>query len=355
MKRRTLLTQAALWALSASAAGPARAASEAPNDELAPIWSAWKQAHLDRTGRVVDVGQERASHSEGQGYGMALAVEFDDRVVFDAMHRWTQANLAVRPDALLAWRWRPDIPKRIDDFNNASDGDLFYAWALLRAAEHWNEPAYLNLAKALARDLVANCVIERPDMPDDVVILPAAFGFTKPGSVILNPSYMMPRALREVGRATGETARSDAAEGGLRLMADLARVGSMPDWVRSSSDGLSQAEGFSDHTGYEAIRVPLFLIWSGETNHPAVRAHAMGAEQMGNGAPIVFSRVTGEIYERSPDTGYEAVHALTRCVTGDMGFSTMPYFDPKQPYYPATLQLFSMLAVTRTLQTCTPI
>ena len=77
-------------------------------------------------GRVIDRPQGMASHSEGQGYGMVLAAEIaDGRRPFGRMMDWSEANLAIRPDNLLAWRWQPDVPGRVADPNNASDGDLF--------------------------------------------------------------------------------------------------------------------------------------------------------------------------------------------------------------------------------------
>ena len=47
-----------------------------------PVWEAWKSAYLRNDGRVVDVLQNNASHSEGQGYGAVLATEFNDREAF---------------------------------------------------------------------------------------------------------------------------------------------------------------------------------------------------------------------------------------------------------------------------------
>lgn len=83
-------------------------------------WSSWKGAFLSPDGRVVDTLQGGISHSEGQGYGMVLASAFTDRSTFEAMRRWTEQHLAVRQDALLAWRWTPDEPLGVRDYNNAS-------------------------------------------------------------------------------------------------------------------------------------------------------------------------------------------------------------------------------------------
>src|SRR5437870_11246021 len=65
-------------------------------------WETFRQEFVD-AGRVVDTGQDRISHSEGQGFAMLFATHYDDRATFDALWQWTQRNLQVRQDALLAW------------------------------------------------------------------------------------------------------------------------------------------------------------------------------------------------------------------------------------------------------------
>src|ERR1043165_8046912 len=92
-------------------------------------WTAYKARYVRAEGRVVDTSNGSVSHTEGQGYGMLLAVHYDDRQAFDEMWAWTRANL-VRPDGLLSWRWRPDASGnggKVDDANNATDGEILIA------------------------------------------------------------------------------------------------------------------------------------------------------------------------------------------------------------------------------------
>ena len=133
MNRRTVLRSLMAAALTPALAVPGAQAQilqedlVGPSSPLAAPWAAWKAAYLDDSGRVVDQLQQGASHSESQGYGLLLAAIFGDDPVFDQIYRWTETNLAVRSDALLAWRWLPEGAGRVPDRNNASDGDLFYA------------------------------------------------------------------------------------------------------------------------------------------------------------------------------------------------------------------------------------
>ena len=110
-----------------------------------PDWERFKQAYVESDGRVMDTGQGRISHSEGQGFTMLFAVHYGDRAAFDRVWQWTKRNLQVRDDALLAWKWEQGA---VTDRNNASDADILVAWALARAAEKWREPEHLALVTA---------------------------------------------------------------------------------------------------------------------------------------------------------------------------------------------------------------
>jgi endo-1,4-beta-D-glucanase Y len=177
MKRRDFLARASVFggalmggqALALVDGGQLRAAG--------PVWDSWKAAFLQSDGRVVDGLQQQASHSEGQGYGMLAATLFKDEAAFRLMLNWTERHLAIRPDPLLAWRWLPGEATPVPDRNNASDGDLFYAWALVRAAQRFDNRSYLTRATEIAQQLAANCVVAMPGASDRTVWLPASVGF----------------------------------------------------------------------------------------------------------------------------------------------------------------------------------
>ena len=80
----------------------------------------WRNRFLAPEGRVVDTNQGGISNSEGQGYGLLLAQ------AFELIVSWTASHLAIRQDALTAWRWDPHAgPDRSGE--TATDGDLFRA------------------------------------------------------------------------------------------------------------------------------------------------------------------------------------------------------------------------------------
>jgi len=344
---------------------PGRARGQGTTPPLArsaaATWQAWKAGYLSAEGRVIDRLQGNASHSEGQGYGALLAASFGDAEAFARIVDWTERHLAIRGDALLAWRWLPDQAVPVPDPNNAADGDLFYAWALVRGGRQFDAPDYLDRAARIAESLAAQCIRPSPAARDQVLFLPAVDGFVDGGRMIVNPSYLMPLAMRELAAATGVADLALAAQHGEALLAQLAADGLVADWVQVTAAGLTPAEGFSPNAGYEAIRVPLFLIWSGLARHPAVVNMQRVYDRTvlpGLPVPTRIEPVSGVVLETSDDPGYRAVAGLVACAgRNDLAGigAAMPPLDPTQPYYPATLQMFAMLATEQAVQECTPI
>ena len=100
------------------------------NDPLTQ-WQQWQRRYVS-FGRVIDAQQGGISHSEGQGHGLLLAQAHSDRQAFDEIDAWTRQHLAIRDERLMAWKWQLGPGNNIAEWHNATDGDLFRAWALLR-------------------------------------------------------------------------------------------------------------------------------------------------------------------------------------------------------------------------------
>ncbi|HPD93113.1 MAG TPA: glycosyl hydrolase family 5, partial [Pararhodobacter sp.] len=81
-----------------------------------------------------------------------------------------------------------------------------------------------------------------------------------------------------------------------------------------------------------------------------------GKAKPGVPVPTRVDPASGSVLEASNDPGYRALAALVSCAgaTGSVG-SDMPPFDPSQPYYPATLQMFAMIAANQVSPECVPI
>ncbi|EPX80370.1 glycosyl hydrolase family 8 [Salipiger mucosus] len=355
MNRRDLISgAAAVSCLAAFRAHPVLAQDEGIASHLRDVWTAWREANMASTGRVIDGPQQGASHSEGQGYGMLIAAIMGDRRAFDRMDVWARVNLGIRSDSLLAWRWLPDLAGHVPDLNNASDGDLFRAWALLLASRRFGVGEYRDAAGAIASDLAESCIFTASD--GEPLLLPAARGFTTDAGAIINPCYAMPLALTELATEFNLPVLARAARKGGAIAAELAAEGVVPDWVEVANGTLRPAEGFSFDAGYEAMRLPLFLIWSGLSDHPAVLRYAEAQTRAPQGtAATVIDRATGDILSTGREAGYKAIAALSTCAAENRIGSEIPPYAPGDPYYPATMQVFAMIAQAKGSPMCIPL
>ncbi len=350
ISRRQILAGASALALTLPARIAAEPVISSGRDPLQPLFDAWKEIHVSSTGRVIDRLQDSISHSEGQGYALMIAAALGDRAGFELLLGWTLENLAVRPDdSLLAWRWDPTDGGSVTDLNNATDGDIFAAWALLRAAERFDAPEYRELAMTMARDIVKNCVVPCPGREDCLVLLPGTVGFYTENGAIINPAYYMFRALTDLGAAAGLPELETCAADGIAFVSELSRTELPPDWSELTADGFSQPPGRSGSFGYEAMRVPLYLVWSGLRGHPAVtRAAEVYTDLLAGDVewtPTVINPANRTSLETSTDPGYRALAALSSCAAGLPGASLMPAFSAFQPYYPSVLHLLSLVAL----------
>ncbi|TMV68203.1 glycosyl hydrolase family 5 [Thioclava sp. BHET1] len=345
MRRRDLLASLPVLTLAARemfAAQSAAAASAAPDPQAAADWARWKAAFLDPSGRVVDRLQSDVSHSEGQSYGLLLAEAFNEPETFALIHGWTEHNLRIRQDELMAWRWFPDRSHAVPDWHNATDGDLMRAWALMRAGRRFGRRDYLELARAAVADLVTLCLAPDPRAPGQQILMPSAEGFRPKGGLVVNPSYIMARPMKELGLFAGQPALLAAADHGLMLLSELAAGGLVPDWVALSAAGLGPAEGFDWRYGYDALRVPLFLIWSGLRAHPAVGWVAEMDRRFGRADQVPVEIGPGPVLRaESNSPGYRA---LARFVTCQPEAGTAPAQAAANPYYPASLGLLVRVA-----------
>jgi endoglucanase len=209
--------------------GEARAAAPTPE----ALWNDYKARFIAPEGRLVD-DTGNVSHSEGQGYGMLLAVFSDDRATFNKLWNWTDTNLEVGPEGLAAWRWRPQDSPHVMDKNNATDGDLLIAWALAEAGKRWGEKAFTARAHKISIAIFGKVV--RPTIFGPAVS-PGLHGFgpddTDDGPVVNLSYWVFPAfdALAEVapeldwaGLRQSGLALIDAAQFGPRRLPDLAEI-----------------------------------------------------------------------------------------------------------------------------------
>ena len=318
------------------------------------LWTAYAARFVTKEGRVVDDVNGGISHSESQGYGMILALAADDREAFRRIWTWTRANLYLRRDGLAAWRWQPGPAPNVRDPNNASDGDLLIAWALIVAGEAWSEPAYAVSGRRIARALWDETVVETRFGP---AMLPAVDGFRprdrKDGPVV-NPSYWVMPALADLARAVPDRDWERLAETGRRILAATraGQTGLPPEWVSLAGETPVPADGFPAVFGYNAVRVPLYLAWGRNERRESLAPFMARWSNEAGGRMAVVDLASGHDGEPLVDPGYRAVAALVACSLEGTRMPETLRTGEVDHYYPATLRALALIAVDMRYPTC---
>ncbi|MBU3613078.1 glycosyl hydrolase family 8 [Polynucleobacter sp. MG-27-Goln-C1] len=303
-------------------------------------WVQFKTAYISN-GRVVDVGQNGISHTEGQGMALLLAVQNDDPASFAEIWNWTQANLQVRDDKLFAWSWSPKVG--VNDINNASDGDLFIAWALSRAYSQWNEPRYLFAGIQVSQS-IRNKLLRKTSK--GTVLLPGAVGFEKEDVLKLNLSYWVFPAIKELSILDPSPDWEDLRVTGLQLIKE-SRFGKWhlpPDWISLQNNVISAVDG--DRFGYDAVRIPLYLIWGQEATPSSINPFQSFWGSFNGKAllPAWVNLDTGEIATYNASIGFRSIADLTLAYP-NVDSTQLPSFNPSEGYYSSMLYLFTKLAL----------
>lgn len=207
------------------------------------------------SGRVVRRDQGSDTVSEGQAYGMLIALSLKDEKSFDSLWRWTEKHLQ-KPDGLLSWRWQNGT---VVDGTPASDADLDVARALVLAGKQFGRPdlktAGTRLATAIADTLTVQTSLGR-------ILLPGPWAATNPHSY--NPSYASPVSFQVLEDATGDPRWAELSAGSRAVTNKLLDVAALPsDWAQVNDDGtvavIPGPTGTSGEVtyGYDAARTAI--------------------------------------------------------------------------------------------------
>lgn len=311
-------------------------------------WAAFRSRFIAPEGRVVDTGNGGISHSEGQGWGLLVAGRCDDRATFDSLLNWTVSTLKRRQDNLFSWRYRPTAARPVDDPNNATDGDLCIAWALLEAGSRWGNPDHAALGAAIGADVLRHLVRR---VGGRTVLLPGARGFERSFHVVVNPSYYVFPAFQALARAVPDPAWVRAAADGLSLLrgARFGRWRLPPDWVAvGRNDGaLTLPAEWPPRFSWDAVRVPLYLGWAGLTEEPGLT----GPTSFWSDPRHAYLPAWADLGSNtiSPYAGHAGIAAVAGVATalrnpGPVILPDLPPVAAATDYYSAALTMLARLA-----------
>ena len=323
-------------------------------------WENWKDLFLLDNGRVIDDQNGSISHSEGQGYGLLLAFYAADKPTFDLIWSFTRTQMLLRNDGLIAWKWDPASTPNIADINNATDGDILVAYALIAAGRVWSRSDFFDAGINLINAVQVYATVS---FGGDIFLLPGVDGFQatdRDDGPVINPSYWVFEALdlfSSIQTALNNNAGADfwrqVSHSGIKLMENL-KLGQneVPaEWV-SLKAGYGFATGLPETFGYNAIRIPLYMIRAGILNEPVLRRMQVAMESGGQGAVSIQDLRTNRVVERLTDPGYAILPALISCaLDGTKIPAKLLIFEPTS-YFPSTLHLLSLAHARKNPNQC---
>jgi len=314
------------------------------------LWGQYKTSCIQQDGRVIDWQQSGISHSEGQGYGLLLAVLYDDRTMFDTIWRWTDNNLRARKDNLLPWSWgkRSNGQWGIIDYNNATDGDILVAFALVRAAERWNVPDYRRQGVKLIEAIRSNLATTHQGRS---YLLPSHYGFQNGTELVLNPSYQIFAAYRLFAQVDNKEFWDKIYRDSMFLTSS-ATFGKMKlpaDWVALNKKGIAPWKERSPLFGYEAIRVMLYLSWERKPVFPEGLKELFVLYQHKGYLPATIDLLKQKVSSEEASGGFYAVCARAAEKMGNKKLSGQLWTKAlkmaateKNQYYSSSLLLMAL-------------
>lgn len=320
-------------------------------------WEAWKSRHITSNGAGGYKRVQRDSStnfdtvSEGMGYGMLLAVYFNEQSLFDDLYRYVKLHFNSR--GLMSWHINPDgsLPDS-GSYNCATDADEDIAVALIFAHKQWGSNGSINYANE-ARNLISN--LERYCLDGDIL---------KPGDVwggwsTVNPSYFAPAWYKIFAQFTGNSKWYSVADKCYEIIDNVHRrnngTGLVPDWCQG--DG-APASGMGYNYSYDATRYPwrtvLDYLWFGDqrakNNCDLINKFfiKIGPENIRGEYSI-----TGNQIGSAHNSSFVAPIAASALTGYDLNFAKAMHEEnvkvtepPEYCYYGGTLRLITMLYTT---------
>ncbi|MGA2051898.1 MAG: glycosyl hydrolase family 8 [Opitutales bacterium] len=209
----------------------------------------WKTNEITTNGAL---GYERvlwddgsSTVSEGIGYGMLLAADFNDQPLFNNL--WGYYNQFLDANGLM--NWEINGQGQVVGSNAATDAEEDVAYSLLLADQRWGSASsldYLALAKVqIAR--IRSTMVEA----GTYVLKP---GDVWGGSSIMDLSYFAPAYYRAFAQATGDASWLEVINTNYSILAANAnpQTGLDSDWCNAEGTPNSMGVNYS----YDACRTP---------------------------------------------------------------------------------------------------
>jgi len=300
-------------------------------------WSLYKEHFLSPQGRIVDTGNNDISHSEGQGYGLVLALHYNDRQTFSLIWEWTKRHLGRHDLPLFSWKYDPNTIPHVIDKNDASDGDLLIAWALFEAGKQWRDTNYRNASKLIRAAILKHLVV---DFGGYDLILPGLKGFAHKDYMEINLAYWIMPALRDFASEDGEEWQKLIDSGQALLQKSQFGADKLPtDWIRVTKTGrVIPSPNQAPRFGFDAVRIPLYFYLAGMSKSSSLQPIKRFWQTQKGSEPAWINVLSGAKSPYSASQGVKAIIALVN----DQPIPA--HLDKTALYYSASLFLLSRIA-----------
>ena len=225
-------------------------------------WAYFKAELLKSTGAVWRTDDDTVV-SEGQSYGMMLAVQNNDKESFDNIWSWTKTHMQAG-NSLGLFAWKCSLNGDVIESTSAPDADVMIALALFFASHRFGDRSapydYSVQAKEICSRILGHTVTE-----DNYL------AFCSENLTWFDSSYQMPSHFRLFARYTGDDRWNQVASRSYDLIFACLKSeygntsnGLVPDYC--NKDGSLRSSG--QYFYYDAVRTPYFLgldqVWFGD-------------------------------------------------------------------------------------------
>ena len=234
--------------------------------EVQATYNQWKNSLLRDCYGSLRVGGDPIDETrvEAIGFGMLLTAYHGDKDEFDGLQRFYNEKRTLEAANLMAWSVTCDD---INDRNNATDGDIDVAFALIVAYNQWGGDYLddaLEIIDILSDFFIVNC-------GDTIIALRPGNGWG--GCALTDIQYYTPGFFRVFAEVSGDTVWNTLADDAYRIRDASAHpvTGLVPDWqgVNGTPSGSPPQANRNGTYAYDACRVPwrmaLDYLWNGDT------------------------------------------------------------------------------------------
>lgn len=264
----SILTPALAGAALPSASIRQGSLADLNSSRLSELTQQFLGRHVNSSGVFTD-SYQGVTHTEGVGVSMLFCAWLRDWSKFERMYRKLQFHK--RSDGLYSWK---SSNGRILDENNASDGELYILWALLCAKTRGAPLAWLQSQITSLEETVVNQLLSKTN--HGLILKPGVNGFIDSRGIhTVNLSYVLLPLVNELSKSGSfqkEWSELQQTYLSMTAYAYFGDYGLPADWTDLTDPVAPTSKPeLTTRFSYDAVRVPLFLMWAGHKSHPAVR------------------------------------------------------------------------------------